>query len=398
MMRLGLGMTVALAAVGCFRGEATLGAVCEQDADCGADQVCVDEVCGYCGDGVAQAGELCTVEALALTAAPRATPADLLAIDLERDGKIDLVTRGEDGTVELWDGDGGGGWTVRTRMPAGGVTGPVRLAELDEDETIDLVVVDAGAPTIELGYGDGSGAFTFTGAVAVGDAPVDVAVGAADWGGPAWVVWVDGQGLWQALVAPQSRTLGQAVALAGARAQWVADPVALDEDDALDLVVADVDGMVLEPWFGDGAGGLSRGEPIALEGRATEVVTLDLDGDGDADVLVPDEGGGVTVIVSDAEGGLEPAGRAMVPGVARGVTAADLDRDSDRDLVVVTEHDSPVWVLRSLAGRYRDPIALPAAGAVGAVLGVDGDRDGLTELLLGPSDGVGALRVLEVEP
>jgi hypothetical protein len=64
----------------------------------------------------------------------------------------------------------------------------------------------------------------------------------------------------------------------------------------------------------------------------------------------------------------------------------------------VTEHDSPVWVLRSLAGRYRDPIALPAAGAVGAVLGVDGDRDGLTELLLGPSDGVGALRVLEVEP
>lgn len=398
MNRRALGMAVAMGALSCFRGEATLGGACDRDEDCGADQLCTNEVCGYCGDGIPQAGELCSVEAQALTTAPRATPGSLARVELERDGTVDLIARGEDGAVELWDGDGTNAWTVRTRLDVGGRSGVVRVAGLDDDQAQDLVIVDAEALTLHLGYGDGSGAWSFDGVVMLAEAPIDLEVAGANGEGPAWVAWVDGRGLWQAALDPQTRTLGEGVALAGARAQWLGAPVALDADDALDLVVADVDGMRLEPWWGDGAGGLSRGEPIVLEGRATEVFTLDVDGDGDADVVVPDEDGGVTVLVSDGEGGLVAATRPVVPGPARIVAVADLDRDGDRDLVVVADHDPPLWLLQLRAGRYPDALALPVSGAVGSLLALDTDRDGLTELLLGPPAEVSLLRMVEVEP
>ena len=169
----------------------------------------------------------------------------------------------------------------------------------------------------------------------------------------------------------------------------------LDDDERLDLVVLDVDGMALEPWRGI-AGGLRRLEPLALEHRATDVLTLDIEGDGDFDVLLPDEGG-ITAIV-DAGGALQAIGRVEVPGPVHGITVADLDRDVDRDLVVAADAEPPLWLLPLRSGWYRDPIALPATGTVGAVRGLDIDGDGLLELVLGPSEGVGSLRVVEVEP
>jgi hypothetical protein len=389
MRRLALGMQVTLA--GCFSGDSTLGSICREDADCGADQTCENEVCGRCGDGLRQSGELCSVPATELASAPRVTAGPLLAFDRERDGLIELVVRGEDGTVQLWQGDGRGGFTLARSLTEGGRTGPVRLADLDGDQAVDLVVVDAEARTIALGYGDDEGGWRFEPPVALGGTPWDLSVGGT------WVAWADERGLWRASVDPQARTLGEAEQLTGARPQWLGEPVALDDDDALDLVVASVDDMTLEPWLGDGASGLVRGEPIAIEQRATDLVMLDADGDGDGDAMVPDEAGGITVVV-DAGAGLVVIDRVITAGPVRGITVADLDGDYDRDLVVAVDGEQPLWLLPLRLGWYADPIALPASGAVGTVRALDIDRDGLLELLLGPSEGVGPLRVVEVEP
>lgn len=397
MRRLALGVAVTLGlAAACFDGESTLGSICREDADCGGEQTCENEVCGYCGDAQAQPGELCSVEAVELGAAPQVTAGPLLAFDRGRDGTIELVVRGEDGTVELWQGDGQGGFGVATRVPEGGSAGPVKLVDLDADEDADLVVVDADARTIGLVYSDAEGNLEFVQAAALAEAPLDLAAAGAWGSAPAWVAWVDAQGLWYAEVDAQARTLGEPTKLADARAQQLGDSVVLDDDERLDLVVLDVDGMALEPWLGIAAG-LQRLEPLALEQRATDVVTLDVEGDGDFDVLLPDEAGGITVVV-DAGGALQAIGRVELPGAVHGITVADLDRDVDRDLVVAVDAEPPLWLLPLRSGWYRDSIALPAAGAVGAVRGLDIDGDGLLELVLGPSEGVGRLRVVEVEP
>jgi hypothetical protein len=401
MKRLALGMASILVGpwglVGCFHGDSTLGSICREDADCGAEQSCENEVCGLCGDDSAQPGELCSVEAAPLPSSPLMTAGPLLLFDRGLDGKLEIVTRGEDGTVEQWQGDGEGGFAVVTRMPEGGTTGLVRPGELDQDEMIDLVVVDADAQTLALGYGNAEDGWSFEAPVALQAVPSDLAVGGAWADSPVWIAWVDERGLWQALLDPETRLLGAAARLTDPRPQWIGEAVALDDDALLDLLVVDVDGMALEPWLGDSAGGLMRGETLPLEARATDLLTIDAEGDGDADAFVLDEEGGITVII-DAGDELLTIGRVTTEGAIRGMTVVDLDRDFDRDLVVSVDQGPPLRLLPLRSGWYTDSIMLPAPDAAGTVRGADVDGDGMIELLLGPSEGVGPLRVVEVEP
>ncbi len=388
---------LALLMVACFRGEGTIGAACRDDADCGAEQSCTNEVCGYCGDGIPQRRELCSVPAAALGSAPATQPGQVLALDLEPDGALDLITRGEAGPPQWWRGDGEGGFAVASEVEAGGQRGPVRLAALDEDEPVDLVVVDADAPALHLGYGDGSTGWAFEPAVMLAAEPLDVAVASAPWDGPAWVAWTDAEGLWQAPVDPQTRTLGEAQRLDEARSLRLGGPAPLDEGEALDLAVLDLGAGRLEPWMGDGSGGLVPGESLALEGPPLELRVLDVDGDGDPDILVMHEDGGLTVVLSDGQGALTITERLSVPGPVRDITVGDLNRDSLLDLVLLADAERPGWVFLARGALHPDGLALNVGEPGSAVLAVDIDSDGLTEVLLGPTTP-GPLRVVEVAP
>lgn len=392
-----LGLVVLCSMAGaCFTGESTLGAVCRDDTDCGADQRCTLEICGACGDAVPQRGELCLL-------APESAEAPsfegaLLAFDLERDGNPDLLARGADGRPQWWSGAGDGTWAAGGALDVGGTRGVLRVGDLDADGLIDLVVVDADALTLHLGFGDGMGTWSFGEPVVLTAEPSDLAVAAPLGDEPGWVVWSDAEGLRQVAVNAPARAFEDPVTLVSGGTRWLGQSMSLDDDEAIDLAVADVDGRRLEPWFGDGAGGLSPGAPLSLVGRPTEVVTADLDGDGDPDLLVPDDGGGVTVILTDGQGNLGISERLSVPGSAGPVAVADLDRNLVVDVIVGSGGERPLWVFPGRLGGYPDAIELPVETSVGSLLALDVDRDGLTELLLGPADGVGSLRIMEVDP
>lgn len=382
--------------LGCFSGESTLGASCREHADCGAELGCTNEVCGRCGDGLAQRGELCLVSAAEVFGAPPMT-GELRAGDLDGDATPELLVRGADGSPQVWARDGDG-WSVLQALSGGGLRGPLRFSLLDDDERLDVVAVDEDALAVSLGFGDGT-SWAF-GAATMSTSPmVDLAVAdAGSWAGPAWLSWVDAEGLRQAVVDVASRTLAEPVSLEASGTWWVSEAAPLDADDALDLAVVDGEARQLWIWLGDGGGGLVKGEPLVLEQRPAEVVATDVDGDGDFDLLVPDEDGGVTVLVGDGEGHFVATERVEASGRVRAVVVADLDRSTERDLVVLTDAEPALWVFLARGSRHPDGIALPVEGAVGSLVAVDFDRDGLTEVLLGPAQGVGALRVLEVEP
>ncbi|MCB9715260.1 MAG: VCBS repeat-containing protein [Myxococcales bacterium] len=382
----------------CFRGEGTLGSICGGDEDCGDGQRCRTEVCGYCGDGLAQRGELCLVADAELGTGPVVSPGELLAADLDGDSRVDLVVRNVDGIPEQWAGDGQGRWSVVAEASGVGARGALRLAALDDDERLDLVVLDDDAPALHLGRGLAEGGWSFGEAVVLTEPALDLAAAGLTRGGPAWVAWVDDGGLWQAVVDPSTGALTEPLRIDEGRRLRVGDPAAVDADDALDLPVVDRVAMQLELWRG-GAGGLVRDPaPIGLPAPPLEVIAADVDGDGDVDLLVPDEEGGITVVVGDGEGSLGVAQRPELPGPASTVVVTDLDRDGDRDLLALVEHASPVWALIGRGYRHHDAIALPVEAEVGSLVVVDGDRDGLEELLLGPRSGVAALRIVEVAP
>lgn len=100
------------------------------------------------------------------------------AADVDDDTDLDLVVA-NNGTkdVSVWRNDGTGAFTRASGSPhpLGKFTGDVRLADVDEDGDVDILVGNLNYNSVSLLLGDGTGAFA-----SAGWSPIAVPTGAAD--------------------------------------------------------------------------------------------------------------------------------------------------------------------------------------------------------------------------
>jgi hypothetical protein len=267
----------------------------------------------------------------------------VLAADLDRDGRDDLVAADEaGGRVAVLRNTGGGAFAAPVFFPAGARPVALVAATLDAGPTPDLAVADASGDAVVILLGDGAGGFLPGGSFPAGAAPE--ALAAAD----------------------------------------------LDGDLDVDLAVVGA-GRPVPPTPGtirvlhnDGAANFAAS--TALPGaflRPSAVVAADLDGDLDRDLAVADAGTATLLVYANAAGFGAPAPHAVGPE-PRGVVAADLDRDGDPDLAVaclgLPGQPGSLAVLRGLPGIAFTPATFSAAGAAltslaAADLGQDEDLD-----------------------
>lgn len=158
------------------------------------------------------------------------------------------------------------------------------------------------------------------------------------------------------------------------------------------LVAALATPVGASPWAPrDGAlpGGL-------LAGLSMDAKTGDIDGDGDADLVVAMEWAPVQVLFNDGRGRFT-ADPARVPQTTHDheeAALADLDGDGDLDLAIVSEDDraAELW-LNDGKGRFAVAPFEAAAGAVGnGIIAVDVDADGDLDLVAANADGDRVLR------
>ena len=367
-----LGLVLAAA---CFSGDATLGALCVEDADCGADQVCANEVCGYCGDGVAQPGEVCLEADRAIEVA--GMPVRMRPQDLDRNGSIDLVVH-VPGAMDL---------TV-LRGAADGFASPetvalpfaadhLALGDLDADDTVDALV--ANAEGIHFGAGSGVLAFSFgseviawmgtTGLEFAPPSETSAAFGIAT--RPA----DDGQTEVAAIEIGSGGQvqLGAAVMLPGA-----VRPVAVGEvANAGAPEVAFASGSTIALLSG------SDLEPVAevvLQAEVVAVALVDLDVDGNRDLLASDGAGTVVVHHGDGVGGFERGPAFEVAAAATAMVVGDLNRDGRRDVAVATPDGVRLALARG--ARFPETIAVPGPAAAADVLIADLGDDLLPDLIV----------------
>jgi len=114
-----------------------------------------------------------------------------------------------------------------------------------------------------------------------------------------------------------------------------------DRDGHVDVGVLTLTGVV-HMFRGDGAGGLTAGESIAVAAQSISFTAGDLDRDGDPDLAVSDafaavdpvNSSAVVVLRNDGSGGFATAGSYPVGQSPEDMVAADLDGDTFADLVV----------------------------------------------------------------
>ena len=195
-------------------------------------------------------------------------PVDLRAVDLDRDGKLDLVAvnQGEttvSGSLSLLRGRGDGTFEAEVRIPLAVRPWAVTAGDLDQDGDTDLAVANLNDSTITVLLRTAAGGYAPQPLLSAGRLPIRIAA-----------VDLDGDGVLDLAVADQGKYETQ--------------------------IPADV------CWFrGRGNGTFDPRVVLFDEMQLTSDLTVaDVDADGDPDLVVTDEGSASHELGGNPKGGL----------------------------------------------------------------------------------------------
>ncbi|CAM9748601.1 unnamed protein product, partial [Ectocarpus fasciculatus] len=286
--------------------------------------------------------------------------------DLNGDGSPDVVVAFQTTFQLTWfsNVDGLGGYSVGTDIDAyndGDEARYVKVADLDGDGDLDVIMASKhgdrvtwyentdGEGTFSDGFDistDADGAFTLAVADLDGDDDLDV-VSASAFSGLDWYENSDGGGNFSLGVS-----LEPADDPAGGKDVVTAD---IDGDGDIDIISASFDGTHTNAdfflgrivWFeNDGNGSFAEGRDVGLLDSARTVVAVDLDNDGDVDLVACDNVVGHIVWYenTDGTGNFSNGTDIAIDAGVNSLIAVDLDGDGDFDLVTANrDSDSVVW-------------------------------------------------------
>lgn len=358
-------------------------------------------------------GILCTwpshIPAQTITLSPRvdydigASCYDPIALDINGDGVKDLAApQHGSGNVVFLLNDGHGAFAITQAVPAFGGNQSSVVGDFDGDGDDDLAVTGYHDHAVGILRND-SGWFSLVQALTVAgvdrqptgiatgdfdrDGDLDIACGngGAHIGDAELVILLnDGAGLFQ---------LDQTIAFVGGSAAWYVVSADMDGDGDLDLLTREGQFAVV---LNRGDGTFDTPIRVPVPFGLQEFVARDLDGDGDLDVAGTEPGtdavifldnlgsaGGVwngfAPFTSYGSGGLDP----------HGIAAVDLDADGDLDLAVSNITSSEVTILvNDGAGVFTLDGVFPAPPNMRRMDAADFDGDGVEDLFGGYDRGV----------
>lgn len=332
----------------------------------------------------------------ATTLAVGVQPAGLALGDLDRDGRLDLVTADRNGdTISVALGNGDGSFGAATQLavgPAGTAPESIALADLNRDGLLDAVTANfrAGvASTVSVLLGTGTGSFSAPTSVAVGNGARFVAVGDLNRDGiPDLAVSNYNDGTVSIVLGTGT---GGFTAAGPVPVGSIPEEIAigdLDRDGIPDLAVAVRGANVLAVRLGDGAGGFTSAPDVVVGTEPRAVVIADLNGDGRPDLAIANvESHDVSVALGNGDGTFGPA--VSFPAGVRpfALAVADVNRDGRPDLVVANLNGRSVSILLGAGGgAFGAPINVAVGRRPNGIAVGDLDRDGIPDLTVANFD------------
>ena len=310
--------------------------------------------------------------------------------DLNRDGISDLVVGScvDHGTdVALLFGDGSGGF-MRSFLTAVDTPLGVTICDLNRDGFPDIVATNHNADLISVFLADGAGGYAPRVDLASGDSkPYTVAAGDINrdgkpdlavghyYGGGATTVSIFVN---ETPAGSPSPAFGPPSLLVIGDCQWDIALGDLDLDGKLDLAVLTTDGR-LAIYRGDGAGGFTPSQVIAVP--AIDVDIADVNEDGNPDLIVAN-GNDYTagILLGDGTGAFGSMTEFAVLSTALSVGVDDINGDGRKDLAVGTEGSGLFVFVADESGGYSAPQNFPTGTRVGEIVFADFNRDGKRDM------------------
>ncbi len=310
----------------------------------------------------------------------------VVTVDFDGDGKLDLASADFSGTVRIFLGNGDGTFRVGQTYAACNAHG-LAVGDFNQDGIPDLVVADAGCGEVTILLGVGDGSFTEGGTFSTGSgglSPYSVAVGDFNSDGKLDLVTADetlskasvlignGDGTFQTHVDYTTCTDSRKVVTGD-----------FNGDGRLDFAVSSYNGVSVLLGKGDGTF-----QPETFYSLITPdhpyMLTADLNGDGMLDLAVASTAGSVSVLMGKGDGTFNSAVNYSTGGYSAAVAAADFNGDGILDLVFTNYATSNISLLLGRGdGTFGAFTTYPAdSGARGLVV-ADFNGDGRLDLAVG---------------
>lgn len=224
------------------------------------------------------------------------SPIEAIRGDFNNDGKIDVATANllnvVNQQVTILINDGSGTFTPPNIRNFGSTTSPVDIAvgDFNEDGNLDVVVCSRGNDNFSLLLGDGAGNLAAPITIAAGDQPNGIAVGDLNKDGNLDVVIVHRGTPDDLYIFPGNGAGGFAAPLIFtgiANTGWDVAVADFNNDGNPDCAVSTSGVYTVQIWLGDGAPSPTFNIATTVGGFSAnpEVNAIDLDADGDADIL-----------------------------------------------------------------------------------------------------------------
>jgi len=324
--------------------------------------------------------------------------------DLNGDNALDIIYPNTgNAPVVIYENDGSGGFTDVSAAALGGFSGnhpQVAVGDVDGDGSLDLYLPPSGNGNGALFINDGSGEFTNEGAARLPDQPfgagstrmadlnddghLDLLI-APNGSGPAAVFINDGTGYFEELEGAFVDSVGSDIN--------DIDVLDIDRDFDLDLMT-NAHGGANRIWINDGTGVFSDHAFSSAGGLHYGPAVCDVDGDGDVDIWIDNQGPNYTerLWVNDGAGNFTDVTVAQVSGNPgsddNGLICADTDNDGDLDAVVVALSTVERLLVNDGSGNYDyQPSAFssPQDSSLGAQMG-DLNGDGRLDIATGQGE------------
>jgi hypothetical protein len=314
-----------------------------------------------------------------------ATPAAVAIVDLNGDGKPDLVTANDfDATVSVLIGNGGGSFLPKRDYPTGS-TNPDWLAvgDLNGDGKPDLVTAnaisgDAKAYTVSVLINKGDGSFVPKSGVQTGGEADSVAMGdlngdgkpdlatanaltntvsvLTNTGGGSFPIRHD----YRVGKAPQSAVIGD-----------------LNGDGKADVAAPNLNGNSVSVLINDGAGGFLPRRDFSTGSGTDDLAIGDLNGDGKPDLVTANQDSNTVSVLLNAGGGSFRAKRDYATGrTPQSVAIGDLNADGRRDVVTTNGKRTASVLVNSGGGSLESRLDYPTPSGSGSVPAAIGDLNG----------------------